>query len=205
MAIAATFTAVLFLVCVPVHAELGCLGWGLWNPWVGLFCHFEPEAFGKAEETKVGQIVEEAVQAEENLVEFDLTHNPVAITYDFIETSVTENVTAGLQRAGAKVEDFGHVSVGFAKESVNQGAQAIHILNALDWRDVSLCLIKGVVRHATATRRSLRRRRITSISKEDAEGIADICVSEKLKKISAPAVFNITGVFKSYRSSGDRN
>ena len=194
-------------------AELSCLEWGLWNPYVGIFCHFAPEQFKSAEETKAGQIVEGAVTKEseeaqaalgagKDLIKFDLTHNPIAIGWDVLATTAHDGVGAGASEGAAELGDFRGVTIGFIKQDINLAAQQvqfdagvvssvlrINMFSTPHWVDSAICLINGgsKLRRSTNTRRL--RKRIDAVSKADAEKVAESCLQPD------GSIFNITGNF----------
>ena len=177
-----------FLSVISVNASLECLGWGLINPFVGLFCHFKPDTFHAAENATVSA-VEHAVDSVKDLVKFDITHNPVEITYDFVNTSLREGSGTGVRQLEDNIEDYKDVTIGFGKESANQ---VVQIVDLLSWNDLSFCLITGAGRLALDVKRKSRRR-ATAPSVGEAVRMANGCVSDKFKKLANPAVFNITG------------
>ena len=180
---------IITLRVVNVQADLTCLGWGLISPIVGLFCHFSaPETFHAAENHTVAA-VEEAVQDAKSLVHFDLTHNPIAITYNFLDQTSHGGFGQGRAYLANVTRDFGDVTIGFGKESANQ---VVQIFELAFWDDVSFCLIKGAGRLTTQARRRLGKR-AGVVSASDAVSMAQSCVSDKLKKIANPAVFHING------------
>ena len=187
---------VVALSVTTVHADLVCLGWGLISPIVGLICHFKPDAFHAAENATV-TAVEEAVDSAKHLVEFDLTHNPVAITYNFVNTASTQGLTQGVQGVTNSIHDFQNVTIGFAKGSANQVVQLYELAY---WGDVSFCLVRRAGQLVSqAKHKSRKRARVPST--DDAMNVARTCISDKLKKLSKPAVFNITGEFQHILSS----
>ncbi|MDI1490460.1 MAG: hypothetical protein OHK93_001663 [Ramalina farinacea] len=149
---------------------------GLWNPIVGLICHFKPGIFHSVENATVA-VVDEAVTAAKDLVEFDLTHNPVAIAYDIVNATVHGEVTQGSKGASNVGRDYGRLSVGFAKESANQ---AIQLYELTHWADVSLCLIRGASGVVSQVKRRSRKR----------AGV--LGVGEAVGQITGTAFFNIT-------------
>ena len=174
---------------IPVQADLTCLGWGLISPIVGLFCHFEPEYFQKAENDTVAA-VEDAVQSTENLVKFDLTHNPAVVTYDFFEKTGKGGVGQGAQYLKNVSKDFGDVTIGFGKDTANQ---LLTVVELSYWNDISMCLITGAGGLVTqAKRRGLGKRAIIP-SVDDAVSMANGCMSQKFKQLASPAMFHING------------
>lgn len=179
---------VVTLRVVAVQADLTCLGWGLLSPIVGLFCHFEPETFQAAENNTVAA-VEEAVQSAKNLVQFDLTHNPAVVTYNFLDQTSHGGLAQGGTYLHNVSKDFGDITIGFGKDSANQ---VLQIYELTYWNDVSFCLIRGAGRLVTQAKRRLGKRAGVP-STNDAVSMAQSCVSDKLKKIAHPAVFHING------------
>lgn len=179
---------VVTLYIVTVEADLTCLGWGLISPIVGLFCHFEPETFQAAENNTVAA-VEEAVQSAKNLAQFDLTHNPAVVTYNFLDQASHGGLAQGGTYLHNVSKDFGDVTIGFGKDSANL---ILQIYELTYWNDVSFCLIRGAGRLVTQAKQSLRKRAGIP-STNDAVTMAQSCISEKLKKFAHPAVFHIDG------------
>lgn len=176
------------LIAVAAQADLVCLGWSLISPVVGLICHFRPEAFHAAENATVSA-VHEAVESAKDLVEFDLTHNPASVTYNFLAQTNQGGLAQGSQYIKNITTDYQDVTIGFAKGSANQ---IVQIYDLTRWNDVSFCLIRGAGRLATqAKRRSRKRAGVPSGG--NAVAMAQNCVSNKLKQLSKPAVFTITG------------
>lgn len=183
---------VIFIVAFglgPVQADLTCLGWGLISPIVGLFCHFEPTYFQKAENDTVAA-VEDAIQSTEDLVHFDLTHNPAVVTYNVFE----KTRKGGLEQGGRYLRnissDFGGVTVGFGKDTANQ---LVTVMELSNWSDVSMCLITGAGGLVTQEKRKRSSKRATIPSVNDAVSMAQNCVSQKFKQIANPATFQIKG------------
>ena len=170
-----------------IRADLICLGWGLINPVVGLICHFQSETFHAAEKATVAA-VDEAVQSAKDLVEFDLTHNPAVVTYNFLTKTSQGGLGQGRHFLLNLTTDYQDVTFGFAKESANQMVQ---IYDLTHWSDVSFCLITGAGRLATQAMQTSRKR-AGMTSGINAAAMAKGCVSDKLKQLSKPAVFNIT-------------
>ena len=182
------FIFMLTISVITVQADLTCLEWALISPIVGIFCHFEPEYFQEAENNTV-TAVEDVVQSAENLVKFDLTHNPAVVTYNFLE----KTNQGGLAQGGSYLEsvgrDFGDVTIGFGKETANQ---IVSIYELTYWNDVSMCLISGAGRLAIQAKRRMGKRAGVP-SANEAVSMAQNCVSDKLKLIAKPAVFQING------------
>ena len=174
---------------VTVQADLTCLGWGLISPIVGVFCHFEPESFSKAENNTVAAI-EDAIQSTEDLVQFDLTHNPAVVTYDFFK----ETSHGGLDQGGKYLrnvsKDFGDVTIGFGKDTANQ---LVTVMELSYWNDVSMCLITGSSGLITQEKRRRFGKRATPPSVNDAVAMAQNCVSQKFKQLASPATFQLKG------------
>ncbi|KAI9808541.1 MAG: hypothetical protein M1825_003690 [Sarcosagium campestre] len=171
-----------------------CLGWGLISPVVGLFCYFSTGSDEeKAVEQKVLDAAENiAVKAAtdiKDVVKFDLTHNPGFVAYNYVRTLDQDGITAanaGLRKTG---KDFIDVTIGFTKESVNQGVQ---LYDLAEWSDVSLCLIGGVAELAANVTNPLpqtsrrTRRAVHGIDEKAGYDLAAKCIKEKFKKISDP-------------------
>lgn len=177
------------VVTIQAESDLVCLGWGIISPVVGLICHFNSEKTNEVEDATVAA-VDEAVQSAKKLVEFDLTHNPVSIAYNFL--SAPEGQRG--QSLVNTINDFKDVTIGFTKESVNQGAQLYNLVQVVSqpvWSDVSFCMIKGGAQLAvqSATTKRKRAGRPTNV---DAVKMAQRCLSTKMKQIANPAIFNIT-------------
>ena len=177
-----------FLLIVTVRADLTCLGWGLISPIVGLFCHFEPKAFQAAENNTVAA-VEEAVQSAKDLVQFDLTHNPATVTYNFLDQTSQGGLAQGGRYLQNVTTDFRDVTIGFGKESANQIMQ---IYELTYWNDLSFCIITGAGHLVTQAKRR-KGKRAGLPSADAAVSMAHRCVSDKLKRIAKPAVFTING------------
>ncbi|KAL9600218.1 MAG: hypothetical protein Q9219_003361 [cf. Caloplaca sp. 3 TL-2023] len=173
------------------QAELICLGWGLINPIVGLVCHFKPDAFhkaqNKAQDASVAA-VEAAAQSVKHLVQFDLTHNPAYITYNFLSQTRQGGIDQGLQALHNSTRDIAEVTVGFSKET---GNQVIKIFEVAYWHDISFCLIRGASQLAKETATGRKRAGVPAAA--DAAKMAQGCLSEKLKVLAAPPTFNVTG------------
>ena len=122
-----------------VRAGLTCLEYGLINPVVGLFCHFEPNYFHAAENS-TAVVIEKAVESVKNLVKFDLTHNPAVVAYNFIDKTNKGGVGQGGQYLGNVTQDFEDVAIGFGKQTVNS---VLTIVELAYWNDLSVCLISG--------------------------------------------------------------
>ena len=183
------FLFVVALSAVTVQADLTCLEWGLISPIVGIFCHFEPEYFQEAENNTVAA-VEDVVQSAENLVKFDITHNPVAVTYNFLEATNQGGLPEGVGYLQGVGKDFGDVTIGFGKETANQ---IVNIYELTYWNDVSMCLISGAGRLALDSKRRMGKRAGVP-SANEAVSMAQSCISDKLKLIAKPAVFQISGM-----------
>lgn len=176
------------------YADLTCLGWGFVVTILGVICHFKPDLFHDNEQKVIESVesgVQEVIDDAKDLVEFDLTHNPVAVTFDYVSTAINNSTAAANHQVLDVAKDYGKATVGFTKGSVNQ---AYTIYNLLDWRDLSYCLLRGGVDLArkadTQSKRRGLQKRLPSISKEAAASMANQCLSNKFSK---PAVFNITG------------
>lgn len=139
---------------IAVQADLSCLGWGLISPAVGIFCFFEPTYF-QAAENKTVTAVEEAVQSAEDLVKFDLTHNPAVVTYNFIEQTNQGGVRQGGQYLKDIGQDYEDVAIGFGKETSNQ---ILTIMELVYWNDLSLCLISGAASLALHSQKRMVKR-----------------------------------------------
>ena len=188
------------LVAVPTRAaDLHCLTVAWWNPFLGAICHFKPTLFGQAEQ-QVVEDVEKGVEDVKDLVEFDLKYNPVSIAYRAINATVHGGAGAGATVLGDTGRAYEDLTIGFGEGVVNQGVQ---IYDILSWQDVSWCLIKGAGKLVTQKRRKMRRdgrssglwaREAARPSDDDAKAMAAKCLSDKFKKITGPAYFNITGM-----------
>lgn len=200
------FIIIIYIVVV-VHADLTCLGWGLISPIVGLFCHFEPTYFHAAESHGTA-VVKDAVESVENLVKFDLTHNPAVVTYNFIEQTEKGGIGQGSQYLKNITNDYENVMIGFGKEASNQ---MISILESTYWNDLSMCFITGassLAIHAHAQKQIGKRvglHRTTSQTKasimnqgtivppSDALAIAHGCFTDKFQRIANPIKFQVNG------------
>lgn len=199
---------IFIVICtiVAVQADLSCLGWGVISPVVGLFCYFEPKYF-KATESKAVTVVKEAVQDAENLVKFDLTHNPAVVTYNFIEQTNKGGIGQGGQYLKGVAQDFEDVTIGFGKGTANQ---VIRILQIANWNAVSLCILEG------ATNLALQQQKVKRMSSygtsaparghhisptnntalmtqpqaNQANAMANACI-DKLKQHEEPATFHL--------------
>lgn len=177
-------------VTVLADSDLVCLGWGLISPVIGLICHFKPDKLHEGEDATVAA-VDEAVQSAKKLVQFDLTHNPVSIAYNSISAPEGQRGQSLVSAAN----DYKDVTIGFGKESVNQGAQLHNLIQVVSppiWSDVSLCLVKGGAQLALRAV-STTRKRASRPTNVDAVKIAQSCLSTRMKEIADPAIFNITG------------
>lgn len=207
-----TIFVLLYTIAV-VQADLTCLEWGLISPVVGLFCHFEPTYFKTAED-KTATVVEEAVESVKDLVKFDLTHNPAAVTYNFIEETEQGGIKKGSQYLNNVTQDFENVAIGFGKETSNQ---VLTILKYTYWNDLSLCLIKGATDLAlNSQRRKVKRiglhgtsalakghdmfmsqaptnntASMPQLRKDSAAAMAHQCISDKFKQLAKPVTFHI--------------
>lgn len=156
-------TYTLFIIAyavVVVQADLSCLGWGLISPVVGIFCYFEPTYFKTAENNTVNTVKEMAQNAE-NLVKFDLTHNPAVVAYNFIDQTEKGGINQGNQYLGNITQDFEDVTIGFGK---GVAQPIITILELTDWTDLSSCLIKGATGLALHSERMAKRMSAHGIS-----------------------------------------
>ena len=177
----------LALGAADVKADLSCLEWVPISPIVGLICHFAPKTYNAAEEATV-KAVEDAATSVKALAKFDLTHNPATLTYNYIETTANNGSAAANAALGASLKDYSDVTIGFGKESVNQGVQ---IYNLLDWSDVSLCLVSGAAKLPSLVP-TQQRRRAAPIA--GLEVMAKGCLKDKLNK---PLPFDIKGQSRS--------
>ncbi|KAL8997831.1 MAG: hypothetical protein Q9169_003004 [Polycauliona sp. 2 TL-2023] len=188
---------ILFLSASVVQSELDlvCLGGSLFSPIIGLICHFAPAKVQQAKDATISA-AEEALQSGENLAKFDLTHNPIAITYSAIEAAKAGGPMAGLQSVGSDAKDFGEVSIGFLKGSANQveglAKQGLQIYDATHWNDAVFCLIKGAAQLAIQPQRKPRKRAGAPAARSTAPDVAKACISEKLQQIANPPSFGIT-------------
>lgn len=150
------FDVVFVITCAvaAVQADLSCLSWGLISPVVGLFCYFEPTYFTAAANRTVAA-VGEAVQSAENLVKFDLTHNPAVVAYNFIDQTNKGGIGQGGQYLENITQDFEDVAIGFGKETSNE---IITILELTYWNDLSLCLISGAIGLALHSQKRIKKR-----------------------------------------------
>lgn len=165
-----------------------CLTIAWWSPWLGALCHFKPNFFVKVEDTAV-KSVEKGIEEAKDLIKFDLTYNPVSVTYRYINASVNgqpEDRAAVLSDTANAYKD---VFIGFDESVVNL---EVKIFDILSWHDVAWCLIKGGATLAKNTKKR-KGKRDGRPSDEDAKAMAKLCLSEKFKKITGPAFFNITG------------
>ncbi|KAL8654542.1 MAG: hypothetical protein Q9226_003396 [Calogaya cf. arnoldii] len=193
---------ILTLAVVPIQAksDLVCLGWGITSPVFGLICHFKSEALDYARDKAVAT-VNEAVQSTKDLLHFDLTHNPVAIAYDFLEPTFHEgDVSQGLQNVANIGRDYQNVTIGFGKQSINQGNQIrglMKVVNGEIWTDTALCLIQGGTQLAYSAglgkpKNSKRAGATNQINLDDALQMAERCISNEVQDVTRREIFNIT-------------
>ncbi|KAG8526437.1 uncharacterized protein KY384_000030 [Bacidia gigantensis] len=174
-----------------VNADLTCLAWGLIVSVVGLICHIAPDRFHAAENATISDItntVHEAKIAAGELLDFDLTHNPVAVGFTFTELAVQNRTGVADDYLAKTAGDFMDVGIGIVNETKHQ---IVQIYDMANWNDVSICLIRGGVdlaRKATATARMSRR----ALSLNQAVEVAKSCTDAKVDKILHPAVLNFT-------------
>ncbi|KAL8637091.1 MAG: hypothetical protein Q9226_009161, partial [Calogaya cf. arnoldii] len=189
-------------------SELVCLGWGLTSPALGLWCHFAPKSFDKAEAEAVGAVddaVKSTVKSTKDLVKFDLTHNPVAVTYNFLEATSEGGLTQGLESIAKSNKDFKDLTVGFVKESASQVveiftlAQFVQVVSRPVWQDVAFCLLAGARRSATKAGLPLRKRAALP-NAADAVKMAQTCIGDQFKSVAKP--FNITHMLESTEQVG---
>jgi hypothetical protein len=185
-----------------VKADLSCLEWAPISPIIGLVCHFKPKVYNAAAEA-AEKGTEEAIQSVENLVKFDLTHNPAALIYDYASTTKADGTAAANQELGASLSDFSGVTIGFTKESINQ---VVTIYDLLDWTDVTRCLITRAPMLPKIPQIA-QRRQVTSsapvpLASDLVGGMESVINQVELrklvagcveKKLSKPLTFNITG------------
>lgn len=200
---------------IAVQADLTCLRWGLISPVIGLFCHFEPTYFHAAE-NRTTVVVKEAVEDVENLVKFDLTHNPAVVAYNFIDQTNKGGLGQGGQYLGNVTQDFENVAIGFGKQTVNS---ILTIVELTYWDDLSLCLITGAAGLALRSQQKQRMAKRISLhgisapprghgmsmvqpqpndtaavvqpQANEAVAIAQACLSDKFKQLAKPAIFHI--------------
>ena len=205
-----THVSIVFIVTctvVAVHADLTCLRWGLISPIVGLFCHFEPTYYHAAESHGTA-VVKEAAERVENLVKFDLTHNPAVVTYNFIEQTAKGGIGQGGQYLKNVTTDYEDVTIGFGKETSNG---MISILETTYWNDLSMCFIAGAASLAidghtlkqkgkraglhgtTSQAKAFMTNQRTMIPPSDALAIAHGCLTDKFQRIANPIKFQING------------
>lgn len=191
-----SFFLILGLSTVSIRGDLVCLGWGLINPIVGLICHFQSDTFHVVENATLAA-VDEAVQSAKHLAQFDLTHSPVSVTYNFLAQTKQGGLGQGGQSLANATKDFQEVTVGFAKESANQ---VVQIYDLSHWNDISFCLISGAGRLVTQAAQTARKR-AGAPSASNIRGMAQGCVSKKLKQIARPAIFKTTSLLLSFQSA----
>ncbi|KAI4273516.1 MAG: hypothetical protein LQ337_004567 [Flavoplaca oasis] len=187
------FSFLVLLVAVSFvrsELDLACLKWSWFSPAYSLICHFAPKKLGEAESATVSA-AKEAIQSVKTLGEFDLTHNPIAITYNAIEAGRNGGPGASLQSLESDIGDFAKVSIGFLKGSANQLAPAVQLYDATHWNDVAFCLIKGAGRLALQAKRKSRKRAGLPAG-GDARTMAEACFSAKFNQIAKPPRFNVT-------------
>lgn len=168
-------------------ADLHCLAVAWWNPVIGLICHFKPKVYSGAENATITE-VENAVEAGKDLVKFDLTYNPVSVAYRFINSTRSQGLKSGraeLTDAGRAYKDL---TIGFTKEGINTGYQIYEIAF---WGDVTRCLIYGSVKLVATKKRRVKRIGTPSLS--ETKDLAERCASEKIERITGPAIFNLNG------------
>lgn len=179
-----TLVFLLLSVVSVVRADLTCLGWAAFSPIVGLICFFEPKVYKEAEKVVVEEVTS-AAKSLEAVAKFDITHNPIAVTYNYGQIASTQGIGAVNNFLGTIARDEANVTIGFAKETVNQ---VVQLYDLTHWQDVSYCLMRGATKLAVASAKKRRRSNVPSAA--DVGKMAAGCVYTKLTK---PPVFNITG------------
>lgn len=178
---------ILTLRALTVRADLVCLGWGVISPIVGVICHFAPATFHAAE-SKTVAAVEEAVQSAKDLVQFDLTHNPVTIGYNFLNETREGGLAQGGQYLGTIGKDYEGVTIGFAKGSANQ---LVQLYDLAHWNDISFCLITGAGHLASQLPpKSQKRAGVPGVN--NAVKLVKGCMYGKSQLLSKPAFFSIS-------------
>ncbi|KAL8853063.1 MAG: hypothetical protein Q9221_002093 [Calogaya cf. arnoldii] len=186
------------VVTIQAESKLVCLGWGLTSPALGLWCHFSPKSFNKAEAEAVGAVddaVKSVAKSTKDLVKFDLTHNPVTVTYNFLHATSEGGLSQGLESIAKSNQDFKDLTIGFEKESANQAvaifnlAKFVQVVSRPIWQDVAFCLIAVAGRSATKAGLPLRKRAALP-SATDAVKISQACIDGQFKSVAKP--FNIT-------------
>lgn len=192
------FFLVIALSFVLTRADLNCLTWGVISPVAGIFCHLKHEAFNAVEESTVNNVKALASDVKESatdLLEFDVTHNPAYLAYEYVKTSTTQGSSAANSQLGSSLGDFVIVTIGFDKGVANM---AYTVFELTFWGDFSYCLISNAAKsigqsNSDDNNVTTRRKRANSISPEAGHSIAKACLTDKFMKISNAKVFNITG------------
>ncbi|KAL8866216.1 MAG: hypothetical protein Q9198_008986, partial [Flavoplaca austrocitrina] len=187
------------VVSIQAESDLVCLGQGLISPVWGLICHFKPKTLENAKDKTVAA-VEGAVHSAKDLLLFDLTHNPIAVTYNFIEATKQGGLNQGLQSIANTGKDYGDVSIGFVKETINQANQVQGLIKTVSseyWYDISICLIQGGSQLAYQAglgkaKNFKRAGAIKEITKDDVLRMANDCLTGEVQDLARPAIFNIT-------------
>ena len=187
------------VVSIQAESDLVCLGQGLISPVWGLICHFKPKALDNVKDKTVAA-VEGAVQSAKDLLLFDLTHNPIAVTYKFVETTKQGGLNQGLQSIANTGKDYEDVSIGFVKETINQANQLQGLIKTVSseyWYDISICLIQGGSQLAYQAglgkaKNFKRAGAIKEITKDDALRMANDCLTAGVQDLARPAIFNIS-------------
>ena len=195
---------ILTLSVVSIHARSWSVGLagGIFGPLGDIVCTIKPE-LGITKDKAVAA-VGEAVQSSKDLLHFDLTHNPIAFAYDFLDPVIREgDVSQGLQNVAAKGRDYQGLTIGFAKETVNQAEQLSRLEKFVDgeiWEDIAICLIQGGTQLAysagMAKPAQLTQSKIAAvpnkIKEADALRMTEGCLKKPVTDLAKPAIFNIT-------------
>lgn len=173
-----TFFVLLGLLLSQTVADLTCLKWDLLFKPIGLICHFKPEVYTKLADT-VDAAINSTYTAVEDLIHFDLTHNPATVSYNYVQNTIAGGLPLANAGLANITHDFTQVSIGFGKDAINAGVQ---IYNLIDWSDVTLCMLND-----TST---TYLEAVLPVTNEAAFKRYIECTKTKLSK---PLAYNITG------------
>ena len=191
--LSSTSYLLLTLLISSTLADLTCLQWAFVSPLVSAICYFSPKTASKVEAAAI-EGIKTAIDDAKELIEFDLKHMPITVAYNYATIAHNAGWSSANEYAKNTTADYGEVSIGFGKESVNQ---AYSLFNLLEWNDYTYCIIKGAVKNAKggSNKRSRGLVKKRAISDIDAAGIAKRCLSDKFSK---GPVFNVSGKWSPY-------
>jgi hypothetical protein len=177
----------LTLTIVSVKADLTCLAWDVFVPIIGLVCHFKPKVY-KAADAATVKGVEDAAASIKDLVQFDLTHNPAVVLYDYTSLSFKKGPAASYALIANDVMATYNVTIGVAKETSNQ---VVQLYELSQWNQISFCLMMGAAQLLTSpTNKRPLHRRAGLPATSDVQTMASNCLRNE---VTEHMKFNITG------------